>query len=49
LRKIGFQANRRLLDVPRLSHDGLIGEAAFRQVNEPALVAAQRASAGPLT
>lgn len=45
LRKIGFQANRRLLDVQRLSHDCWIGEDAFRQVNEPAVVAGQRASA----
>ncbi len=45
LRKIGFQANRRLLDVQRLSHDCRIGEAAFRQLNEPAVVDGQRASA----
>jgi hypothetical protein len=45
LRKIGFQANRRLLDVQRLSHDCRIGEDAFRQVNEPAVVDGQRASA----
>jgi hypothetical protein len=45
LRQIGFQANRRLLDVQRLSHDCWIGEDAFRQVNEPAIVAGQRASA----
>jgi hypothetical protein len=45
LRKIGFQANRRLLDVQRLSHDCRIGEAAFRQVNEPVVVDSQRASA----
>jgi hypothetical protein len=45
LRKIGFQANRRLLDVQRLSHDCRIGEEAFRQVNEPAVVDGQRASA----
>jgi hypothetical protein len=45
LRKIGFQANRRLLDVQRLSHDCRIGEEAFRQVNEPAVVDDQRASA----
>jgi len=45
LREIGFQANRRLLDVQRLSHDCLIGEEAFRQVNEPARVDGQRASA----
>src|SRR6266849_520892 len=35
LREVGFSANRRLLDVQRLSHDCLIGEEAFRQVNEP--------------
>ena len=45
LRAIGFQANRRLLDVQRLSHDCTIGEDAFRQVNEPAVVDGQRASA----
>jgi hypothetical protein len=45
LREIGFQANRRLLDVQRLSHDCLIGEDAFRQLNEPAVVDGQRASA----
>ena len=30
LREIGFQANRRLLDVQRISHDCTIGEDAFR-------------------
>ena len=45
LRQIGFRANRRLLDVQRLSHDVTIGEAAFRRVNEPAVVDGQRASA----
>jgi hypothetical protein len=45
LREIGFQANRRLLDVQRLSHDCLIGEDAFRRVNEPAVMEGQRASA----
>jgi hypothetical protein len=45
LRKIGFQANRRLLDVQQLSHDCTIGEDAFRHVNEPVEVAGQRASA----
>ena len=45
LREIGFQANRRLLDVQRLSHDCAIGEDAFRQVNEPVEVDGQRASA----
>jgi hypothetical protein len=45
LREIGFQANRRLLDVQRLSHDCTIGEDAFRQLNEPVTVVGQRASA----
>jgi hypothetical protein len=45
LREIGFQANRRLLDVQRLSHDCTIGEDAFRRLNEPVTVAGQRASA----
>jgi hypothetical protein len=45
LREIGFKANRRLLHVQQLSHDCMIGEDAFRQVNEPAVVDGQRASA----
>lgn len=45
LREIGFQANRRLLHVQCTSHDCMIGEAAFRQVNEPVVVHGQRASA----
>ena len=45
LRQIGFTANRRLLEVQRLSHDCFLGEAAFRQVNEPIEVSGQRASA----
>jgi hypothetical protein len=45
LREIGFQANRRLLHVQRLSHDCLIGEDAFRRVNDPVVVDGQRASA----
>jgi hypothetical protein len=44
LRQIGFQANRRLLDVQRISQDCAIGEDAFRRVNEPVEVAGQRAS-----
>src|SRR3954467_1020375 len=45
LRAIGFQANRRLLDVQRISHDCAVGEDAFRRVNEPVQVGRQRASA----
>src|SRR2546426_2475838 len=45
LRKVGFQANRRLLDVQRISHDCAMGEAAFQRVNGPVVVDGQRASA----
>ena len=45
LREIGFQANRRLLHVQQLSHDCVIGEDAFRRVNDPVQVDGQRASA----
>jgi hypothetical protein len=45
LRRIGFQANRRLLDVQRISHDCHLGENAFQQVNRPVVKDGQRASA----
>jgi hypothetical protein len=45
LRKVGFQANRRLLGVQRISHDSAIGEDAFRRINSPAVVNGQRAAA----
>jgi hypothetical protein len=45
LREIGFKANRRLLDVQRISHDCTIGEDAFSQVHQPVTVGTQRASA----
>jgi hypothetical protein len=44
LRRIGFEANRRLLDVQRSSQDCAIGEDAFHGVNEPVEVDGQRAS-----
>jgi hypothetical protein len=44
LRQIGVQANRRLLDVQRISQDCAVGEDAFRGVNEPIEVEGQRAS-----
>jgi hypothetical protein len=44
LRKVGFQANRRLLSVQRISHDAFLGEDAFAGVQQPALVEGQRAS-----
>ena len=45
LRKVGFQANRRLLDVQRISQDCAMGEAAFAEVSRPVTVAGQRAAA----
>jgi len=44
LRKVGFQANRRLLSVQRISHDSTLGEDAFARIQEPAIVEGQRAS-----
>ena len=45
LRQVGFQANRRLLDVQSVSHDCSIGEDAFEKVVRPIEVEGQRASA----
>jgi len=45
LRAVGFQANRRLLDVQTISQDCAVGEAVFRQVTQPREVKGQRASA----
>jgi hypothetical protein len=45
LRQVGFQANRRLLDVQKISHDCSIGEDAFDRVVRPVAVESQRASA----
>ena len=45
LRQIGFRANRRLLDVQKISHDCSIGEDAFNHVVRPVEVDGQRASA----
>ncbi len=47
LRQVGFQANRRLLDVQTVSHDCSIGEDAFDRVVRPIAIAGQRASALP--
>jgi hypothetical protein len=44
LRRIGFQANRRLLDVQRISQDCALGEDAFHGINDPIEVDGQRAS-----
>jgi len=45
LRRIGFRANRRLLDVQKISHDCAMGQLAFDRINQPIEVAGQRASA----
>lgn len=42
LREIGFKANRRLLDVQRISHDCAIGEQAVAQLERPTVVQGQR-------
>ena len=47
LRQIGQQANRRVLEVERLSHDCHIGVQAFAQLQKPAEVDGQHASALP--
>src|SRR5439155_13321395 len=44
-RKIGFAANRRLLDVQRIGHDCFIGEASFQDMQRPVTVDGQRAAA----
>src|SRR6201987_4042307 len=45
LRHIGFQANRRLLQVQRISHDCILAEEAFQKINRPIQLASQRTSA----
>src|SRR6516162_9773464 len=45
LRKIGFAANRRLLDVQRIGHDCFIGEASFQDMQKPIMVNQHRAAA----
>jgi hypothetical protein len=45
LRQIGFQANRRILEVETLSQDCAVGEETLHQLNRPIGVNGQRASA----
>jgi len=45
LREVGFQANRRLLDVQTIAHDCFIGQQAYEQVVHPIECDGQRASA----
>lgn len=44
LRQVGMAANRRLLDVQRISYDCSIGEDAFQQIHQPVHVDGQRAA-----
>jgi hypothetical protein len=44
LRQIGFAANRRLIEVERLSHDCILSEDAFRAIDSPVTAGRQRAS-----
>jgi len=44
LREIGFAANRRLIEVERLSHDCMLTEDTFRTINGPVAADRQRAS-----
>src|SRR5438270_9594142 len=45
LRQVGFQANRRVLNIQKVSHDCSIGEEAFERVVRSIEVDGQRASA----
>lgn len=45
LRKVGFAANRRLLDVQRISHDCSLGQDSFDRIHRPVEVDGQRAAA----
>jgi hypothetical protein len=44
LRAVGFAANRRLLDIERLSHDCMLAEDTFQSINGPVTAGEQRAS-----
>src|SRR5712692_6757215 len=44
LREVGFAANRKLLEVERLSHDCILSEDTFQTVNRPVAAGRQRTS-----
>jgi len=44
LREIGFAANRRLIEIERLSHDCMLAEDTFQTINSPVAAGRQRAS-----
>jgi hypothetical protein len=45
LRQIGFGANRRILEVEKLTHDCTIGQQSFQQLQQPADIEGQHVSA----
>jgi hypothetical protein len=45
LRKIGFQANRRVLEVQAITHDSILAEETLQQLQRPRRVEGQRVSA----
>ena len=45
LRKIGFAANRQLLQVEQISHDCTLGEKSFQKLQSPVIANHQRAAA----
>jgi hypothetical protein len=45
LREIGFQANRRLLDVQTVSYDSTLGQRALESLQRPAVINGQRVPA----
>ena len=45
LRRIGFAANRRLLEIEQISHDCALGEDAFQHLQRPRRIDGQRAAA----
>src|SRR3954451_4421097 len=48
LRQIGFQANRRLLQVEQISHDCLLSEETFQKLNHPIQIDSQPGFRSPL-
>ena len=45
LRQIGFQANRRVLEVQAITHDSILAEETLQQLQRPRIVEGQRVSA----
>jgi hypothetical protein len=45
LKEIGFAVNRRLLKVEQVTHDCIVGEREFRELQSPVIRSTQRASA----